>query len=108
MKAWKATLIGLLLSCLLSCAGSGTGTSSGAAVTVRITGASTPMNTGSSRPFLATVTGSSDAAVKVELGGGTITSAGVYTAPASPGTYTVKATAHANAGAFATAAVPVI
>src|SRR5947209_1774903 len=111
MKAWKATLIGLLLSCLLSCAGSGTGTSSGAAVTVRITGASTPMNTGSSRPFLATVTGSSDAAVNwsvVEPGGGTITSAGVYIAPTSPGTYTVKATAHANAGALATAAVPVV
>lgn len=111
MKAWKATVIGLLLSCLTSCAGSGTGTSSGAAVTVRITGASTPMNAGASRPFSATVTGSSDAAVNwsvVEPGGGTITSAGVYTAPPSPGTYAVKATAHANAGAFATAPVPVV
>jgi len=60
--------------------------------------------------FTATVTGTTDTAVTwsvVEAGGGVITSAGVYTAPASAGTYHVVATSHASASRTAQATVTV-
>jgi sugar lactone lactonase YvrE len=44
----------------------------------------------------------------VESGGGTITPAGVYTAPVSPGTFTVKAVLQADTSKIATAPVTVI
>jgi hypothetical protein len=44
----------------------------------------------------------------VETGGGSITQTGIYTAPSTPGTYSVKATANADSNASATAAVPVV
>jgi len=44
----------------------------------------------------------------VETGGGTITAAGVYTAPALPGTFTVRATSAASSTASATMPVPVV
>src|ERR1700722_9215302 len=78
---------------------------------VSVSGASSPLDTGASRTFTATVTNSSNTAVSwsvVETGGGSITPAGIYTAPATPGTYTVKATAQADSSASATAAVPVV
>jgi hypothetical protein len=58
----------------------------------------------------ATVTGSSDQSVTwkvTESGGGTVSSAGVYTAPSTAGTYHVVATAHASSAATATATVTV-
>jgi hypothetical protein len=61
--------------------------------------------------FTASVSSTSDTAVSwsiVEPGGGTITQSGVYTAPAIPGTYTVKATSHANPNDAGTATVPVV
>ncbi|HET6181030.1 MAG TPA: hypothetical protein VFE61_29195 [Candidatus Sulfotelmatobacter sp.] len=85
--------------------GGGKGTTSGGQVVVTIAGASTPLNTGASRTFTAStaVTWSI-----LETAGGSITQTGVYTAPASPGTYTVKAVAQSDARAFATAPVPVV
>jgi hypothetical protein len=80
-------------------------------VTVSISGDTTPLNTGGGRTFNAKVTGASDTAVTwsvVESGGGSITQAGVYTAPALPGTYTVKAVAQANTSASGTEMVAVI
>jgi hypothetical protein len=63
------------------------------------------------RTFTASVNGALSNAVTwsvVESGGGSITQGGVYTAPATPGTYTVKATSKADATATGTARVPVV
>jgi hypothetical protein len=63
-----------------------------------------------STTFTADVTGSADTSANwavVEAGGGTVTSSGVYTAPAAPGTYHVTATSHADPTRIATAAVSV-
>lgn len=64
---------------------------------------------GASVQLTATVTGSSDARVtwSVGQGGGTITAAGLYTAPQLPGTYQVTATSLASPGASATVVVDV-
>lgn len=109
----KNILIVVLAVCLAGCSG---GSGGGVvppppAVTVSVSGVSTPLNTGADRTFTAQVTGASNNAVTwsvVENGGGTINQAGVYTAPALPGTYTVKAVAQANTSASGKAAVPVI
>jgi|GEM_PF-5168176 len=63
-----------------------------------------------SKTFTATVTGSGNTKVTwsvVEIGGGTITAAGVYTAPANAGTYHVKAVSAADTSKSATATVTV-
>jgi hypothetical protein len=61
--------------------------------------------------FTATVTGSSDRAatwsIQEGAAGGSVTAAGVYTAPATAGTYHVVATSHADPTRIATAAVVV-
>jgi hypothetical protein len=61
--------------------------------------------------FSATVTGSSDVTVswRVEEGapGGSVSATGLYSAPASPGTYHVVATANADPSRFQAAAVTV-
>jgi hypothetical protein len=80
-------------------------------VAVTVSGDSSPLSTGSARTFTASVSNTSDTAVSwsiVETGGGTISQTGVYTAPAIPGTYTVKATAHANPSDSGAAPVPVV
>ena len=80
-------------------------------VTVTVVGPSGTLNTGSSFTLTATVHNASNSAVTwsvVELAGGAITAAGVYTAPATPGTYTVKATSESSPSASGTASVPVV
>ena len=80
-------------------------------VSVAITPAVVGIRPGGAQTFTATVTGSSNTAViwAVQEGaaGGTITDAGVYTAPPSLGTYHVVATSVADANKSATAAVSV-
>ena len=78
---------------------------------VSMSGPTGILNTGASRAFSATVLNSPTQTVTwsvVEQHGGSITSAGVYTAPSLPGTFTVKAVSQADAAAFATVAVPVV
>lgn len=109
----KNILIVVLSACMAGCSGGNGGgvVPPPPAVTVSVSGLSTPLNTGAARTFTAQVTGTSNNAVTwsvVENGGGTINQAGVYTAPALPGTYTVKAVAQANTSASGKAAVPVI
>lgn len=110
----KNILIVLLAVCMTGCSGGGNGGSApppNSNVTVSVSGAATPISTGATRTFTATVAGTSNPAVTwsvVENGGGSITQAGVYTAPNLPGTYTVKAVAQANSSASGKAAVPVI
>ena len=78
---------------------------------VAVSGPSGILSTGGTGTFTAAVRGSSNTAVSwsvVEPGGGSITQDGVYAAPATPGTYTVKATSQADATASGTARVPVV
>lgn len=74
-------------------------------VTVSPTSAS--LTQGAAKTFVPTVTGASNKAVNwtVSAGGGSISSAGVYTAPNTPGTYTVTATTQATPSASASATV---
>ncbi len=106
---WLALLLG---GALAGCGGgSSTSTSPGPRVTVSVSGSSTPMNTGSSRTFTASVNNSSNQGVSwsvVEAGGGSITPGGIYTAPSLSGTYTVQAAAVADSSASGTARVPVV
>jgi hypothetical protein len=80
-------------------------------VTVTVVGPSAVLNTGSSFTLTATVDNALDSAVTwsvVEAGGGSITAAGVYTAPATPGTYIVKATSQSDPSASGTAPARVV
>lgn len=84
------------------------GQATGVAVDVQPRTASLPVN--GARTFTATVTGTADLAVgwRVEPAGcGTVTQAGGYTAPATTGTCTVRATSHADATRSGTATVTV-
>jgi hypothetical protein len=81
------------------------------APTVTIAGPSGILATGADRTFTAAVTNSTNQSVTwsvVESGGGSVTSAGVYTAPALPGTFTIKAASVADPAASTTASVPVV
>ena len=78
---------------------------------ITVSGPLGTLGTSGQRTFTASVNGSLSTAVTwsvVESGGGSITQGGVYTAPATPGTYTVKATSRADAAASGTARVPVV
>jgi hypothetical protein len=78
---------------------------------VMIYGDSSVLSPGASRSFAAIVKNSATQSVTwsvVEPSGGTITAAGVYTAPSLPGTFTVKATSQDNPSATGTFHVPVV
>jgi plastocyanin len=80
------------------------------AITVAVSPSSLALPPRATQQFTAAVQGASDTSVTwsvVENGGGTITPGGLYTAPAAPGTYTVKATSVANPEKSATATVQV-
>jgi hypothetical protein len=79
-------------------------------IAVAISGPLGVLDTGATRQFTASVSGTSDTTVTWSItdSGGTITAAGLYTAPALPGTATVKATADADGTKFATVAVPLV
>lgn len=79
-------------------------------VTVAIDPASATVTASGSKMFTATVTGPSNTKVTwsvEEQNGGNITSSGVYTAPATAGTYHVKAASVADPSKSATATVTV-
>ena len=102
----------LLSACLVACGGAGTlQPSPPPPITVTVEGPTGPINTGASRTFTATVRNGTNNAVNwsvVEPGGGSITPDGVYTAPAIPATYTVKATSQTHPTASGTTPVPVV
>ncbi|RYG86743.1 hypothetical protein EON77_03275, partial [bacterium] len=62
---------------------------------------------GATRTFSASVTGTTNLGVTWTASAGTITTAGVYTAPSAVGTYTVRATSVANPGVSSVATVTV-
>src|SRR5205814_897036 len=61
-------------------------------VSVSISPSSASLQTGGTQQFTATVTGSTTTSVTCSATGGTISSTGLYTAPATASTYTVTAT----------------
>jgi hypothetical protein len=80
-------------------------------ISVTVSGATSTLNTSSTRTFTASVANTTNQNVTwsvVEANGGTISAGGVYTSPALPGTFTVKATSAADASAAGTASVPVV
>ena len=79
-----------------------------ASVSVSVTPASSTVNVNGTAQFTATVTGSSNTAVSWSASGGTVSSSGLYTAPASAGTYTVRATSAADPSKSASATAAVI
>ena len=109
MRRSETTVLSFLSACLVACRAPSTSPPPPISVTVQ--GPTGPLNTGASGTFTATVTNSPNQAVTwsvVEPGGGSITSDGVYTAPATPATYTVKATSVSAPSAVGTAPVPVV
>jgi len=78
--------------------------------TVSISPAAVSLKPSASYQFTATVTNNSNTAVTwsvVEVGGGSVTTSGLYTAPAAVGTYHVKATSQGDSSKSATATVTV-
>src|ERR1051325_10300363 len=96
MKQNCLALLIILTILLQACGGgSASGPQPGPLVTVSVSAISAPLNTGATHTFSVSVANTSNTAVTwsvVEAAGGSITQAGTYTAPATPGTYTVKAT----------------
>jgi hypothetical protein len=81
-----------------------------AQISIAVTPTTATVDACTTKTFSATVSGSSDQVVTwtvQEAGGGTVTSAGVYTAPSTAGTYHLVATAHASSAATAIATITV-
>lgn len=76
-------------------------------VSVAVSPANSTMSTGATRAFSASVAGTSNTAVNWTATGGTITTGGLYTAPAIAGDFVVRATSQADGSAFGEAAVKV-
>lgn len=79
-------------------------------VTIASSSGTTTVDACKTLTFTASVTGTSNQAVTwgvVESGGGAVTSAGVYTAPSTSGTYHVRATSQASSAATAQATITV-
>lgn len=103
----------LLLAALSACGPTSPGHDPGAAqtVTVGVEPASAEVRAAATAQFAATVTGTADTGVVwtvVEASGGSITSAGVYTAPAAPGVFHVRATSRAAPAVSADGIVTVV
>lgn len=108
----------LVLSFVLpiaSCGGAKSSTSGSSQVSIKLNQATATVIPGQTQQFTATVTGSDNTAATWNVdsvsGGdpqhGTISSAGLYTAPQQPGTHTVTATSVADTTKSASAAVTV-
>lgn len=119
MKTLFSALALLALPLFLACGGGGGGSSQPPQPTVifvSLAPTTASLTAGATQAFTATVTGSSNTAVtwSVQEGtaGGTITAAGLYTAPATGGTFHVVATSVADASkssmATVTVTVPVV
>jgi hypothetical protein len=76
-------------------------------VAVSLSPTSASLQAGGQQQFTAYVSGTSNTAVNWSVSGGTITSTGVYTAPAAAGTYTVTAVSAADPTKSASASVGV-
>ncbi len=82
-------------------------TNSVGTVSITINPTAVSIQVGGTQQFSATVTGTPDTTVTWSASGGTVSAAGLYTAPSTPGTYTVIATSAADSTVAATATVSV-
>lgn len=88
-------------------AGGGDPGGSVSAISVTVSPVTASVVSGAKLQFMATVRGTDNAAVNWSSSGGSITSAGLYTAPAAGGGYVIRATSAADPHASATAIVNV-
>jgi hypothetical protein len=77
-------------------------------IAVKVSPASVNVQTGGTQQFSDTVTGTSDTAVTWTANGGSVNSSGLYTAPATTGSFTVTATSAADNSKSASAAITVV
>ncbi|WP_331346231.1 DUF4397 domain-containing protein [Cellvibrio sp. UBA7661] len=106
MKLMKGFLLVLLSIFMVACGGDDDKDN----VSISINPATATIKAGATQSFTASVTGTKNTAVSwsvVEANGGSVTSSGVYTAPAAAGTYHVTATSVADKKKSATATVTV-
>jgi len=98
--------VGLLTGC-----GGGSAAPPPPAITVSVSPSSAMVNQGATQTFTASVAGTTNTAVTWSVlegpAGGTITSAGIYTAPSTAGTFHIMATSQTDSAKSATAAVTV-
>ncbi|HJW34694.1 MAG TPA: glycoside hydrolase family 44 protein [Holophagaceae bacterium] len=114
---WSILVPALALAPFLGCGGGGSPTPTAPSapaptppLSVTVTPGTPTLAPGGSQAFTAAVTHSSDQAVTWTVEGtghGTISSAGLYTAPMATGAFTVRATAHANPSISGTASITV-
>jgi hypothetical protein len=76
-------------------------------VQISVSPGTASLQTGGQQQFTASVSGTTNTAVTWSASGGSITTAGLYTAPTTAGTYTVKAVSAADATKSASATVTV-
>lgn len=119
-RLYRSTLAGApaILLLLAACGGGGGGSSTSGSPNptptppaIAIVEASPTLSVGQGKTFTATIGGIPSSAVVwsvVEAGGGTISPAGTYMAPAAPGSFTVKATSQQDTSRTATVAVTVV
>ena len=105
----SSLVLTLPLVALLGCDGGGDPTVivNVPGVTVGLEPATAALTTGGTHRFTATVMGASNTSVNWTATGGDITSDGVYTAPRTAGSYTVRATSVANTNKYAESLVTV-
>lgn len=101
--------IGFLLALAAGCGGGGGG--GGTPVSILLTPGAASVFPGDSQPFVAQVQGAADTRVTWSIdegaGGGSVTGAGLYTAPAGTGIYHLVATSVADPSKQARATVTV-
>ena len=109
MKVDISRNLWILLALLVMITSCGTGTREfrEAVVAASISPVSAALLTGATQQFTANITGSSNTAVTWSATGGTVSSNGLYTAPATAGTYSVTATSQADTTKSASATVTV-
>lgn len=103
----KGVGLALLSLVLVACGGDGNKKN----VSVAVSPAAVTVKVGMTQNFVASVTGTNNSSVTwsvTEANGGTITGTGVYTAPATPGTYHVTATSVSDNSKKASATVTVV
>ncbi|WP_243303689.1 hypothetical protein [Geothrix oryzisoli] len=105
LPRWASPLMGLLLlvTALLPLQGGG-----GSSISVWVSPSSTTLLIGTTQQFSSNVSGTTKTAVTWSCTGGSVTSTGLYTAPITPGIYTVKATLVSNSSYVGTSTVTVV
>lgn len=108
MKLYKLIFLALFGVLLAACGSDDDNDKNDSNVVVSLNPTTASLKVGEQQSFSATVTGSTNNAITWSANGGTVNASGLYTAPSTPGTYTVTATSQANSTKFATANVTVI